>query len=108
MPHLSNFLFFAISLLYYYINLNSSITGCLFSGDIDLFFGISLLSSFDGNSFECNSFACSSIEDFFYVILSEMLLPIKSSVASAVFSIALFESGFSASIAEFLALPRYF
>ena len=58
----------------YYINLNSSIVCCLSSGDIYLSFGISLLVSS-----ECNSF------EYFSVILSEILLPIKSPAASAVF-----------------------
>ena len=40
---LTNLLFFDIPLLYYYINLRSSILGCLFSGDI-FFLGISLSS----------------------------------------------------------------
>ena len=76
MHHLSNLLFFGIPLLYYYINLNSSII-CSFScGDIYLSLGISILASF-----ECKSL------DFFdvLVILSAILLPIKSPVASAVF-----------------------
>ena len=86
MHHLSNLLFFGIPLLCYYINLNSSII-CLSCGDIYLSFGISLLASFDGNSFGCNSVECNSLGDFFdvLVILSAILLPIKSSVASAVF-----------------------
>ena len=82
MHHLSNLLYFGIPLLYYYINLNSSIICCLSCGDIYLSFGISLLASFDDNSFECNSFG-----DFFetLVILSAILLPLKSPVASAAF-----------------------
>ena len=46
-------LFFGISLLYYYTNLNSSIVCCLFSGDIYLSFGvsISLSTAFCGNIF---------------------------------------------------------
>ena len=79
---LSNFLLFDIPLLYHDINLISSITCCLSCGDIYIFFGISLLASFDDNSFECNS-----LGDFIetLVILSAILLPIKSPVASAVF-----------------------
>ena len=82
MHHLLNLLFFSISLLYYFIDLNSSIICSLSCGDICLSFGISLLALFDNNSFECNSFGC-----FFQtlVILSAILLPIKSPVASAVF-----------------------
>ena len=82
MHHPSNLLFFGILLLYYYINLNSSIICCLSCRDIYLSFGISLIASFDDNSFECNSRG-----DFFetLLILSTILLPIKSPVASAVF-----------------------
>ena len=82
MHYLSNLLFFGIPLLYYYINLNSSIICCLSCGDIYFFFGISLLASLKGDSFECNS-----IEGFFevLVILSAILLLIKSPAASAVF-----------------------
>ena len=71
MHHLSNLLFFGIPLLYYYINLNSSIICCLSCGDIYLSFGISLLASFDDNSFEWNSFG-----DFFeeLVILSAIFI----------------------------------
>ena len=76
--HLSNVLFFGIPLLYYYINLNSSIIFCFSFGEIYLSFGISLLTSFD---------CISSLRDFFdaLVILSAILLPTKSPVASAVF-----------------------
>ena len=58
-----------------------------FCGDIYLSFGISLLASFDDNSLECSSFEWNSFRDFFdvLVILSEILLPIKSPVPSAVF-----------------------
>ena len=82
MHHLSNLLIFGIPLLYYYINLNSSIICCLSFGDIYLSFGISLLTSFDDNSSSRGFF-----RDFFYtlVILSEILLPTRYPVASAVF-----------------------
>ena len=79
MHHLSTFLFFGIPLLYYYINLNSSIYCCLSFGDIYLSFGISLLVSFECNSVDDNPFGCNSL-DFFdtLVILSAIVLPIKS------------------------------
>ena len=87
MYHLSKFIFFGIPLLYYYINLNSSIICCLSCGDIYLSFGISLLASFECNSVEGNSFGdffeCSCVETL--LILSAILLPIKYPVASAVF-----------------------
>ena len=74
---LANLLIFDIPLLYY-VNLNSLIICHLFSGDIYLSFGISV-------SFKlfCE---CNFLEDFqALVILSAILLPIKSPVASAVF-----------------------
>ena len=83
---LSNLLFFGIPLLYY-ISLNSIIF-CLSFGEIYLSLGISLLTSF------CNFFDA-------LVILSAILLPIKSPVASAVFWIAFFEAVFIASVADF-------
>ena len=64
MHYLSNLLFFDIPLLYYDINLNSSMICCLFCGDIYLSFGISLLALFGCNSVECNSFG-----DFFDVLV---------------------------------------
>ena len=76
MCRLLNLLFFGIPLLYY-VSFNSSIIFCLSLGEIYLSFGISLLTSFD---------CISSFYDFFEgfaVILSAILLPIKSPVASA-------------------------
>ena len=52
MYHLTNLLFFAIPLLYSYINLNSSIIFYLSCGYIYLSFGTSLLAAF-----ECGSLA---------------------------------------------------
>ena len=51
------------------------------------------------------------LADFFFetlAILSVILLPIKSPVASAVFWIALFDAVFIASVVDFLALSRSF
>ena len=76
MCRLSDLLFFGILLLYY-ISLNSSIIFRLFFGGIYLSSGISLLTSFD-----CISSFCDFFEGF-VVILSAILLPIKSPVASA-------------------------
>ena len=42
--YITNLLFFSIPLLYYYINFRSTITYCLFPGDIYLLFSISLSS----------------------------------------------------------------
>ena len=78
---LANLLFFDIPLLYYNTDLNSSIVCCRFSDDIYLSFGISI-SSLSLSFCECNS-----LEGFLeiFVILSAILLPIKSSVASTAF-----------------------
>ena len=56
------------------------------------------------------SLFCNSLADFFetLVILSAILLPIKSPVAFAVFWIALFDAVFIASVVGFLALSRSF
>ena len=79
---LTNLLFFDIPLLYTTRNL--SIICCLFSGDMYLSFGtsISLLASLLCECFE-DFFGCNFVETL--VILSAILLPIKSPVASAVF-----------------------
>ena len=81
---LTNLLFFNIPLLCCYTNLNSSVMCCRFSGDTYLSFGISISL--------LALLLCSSIENFFeiFVILSAILVPIKSPVASAVFWIFLF------------------
>ena len=73
--------------MYYYTSLNSSIICRLFSGDIYLSFGISI-SLLTSSKLFC--------EVFFetLVILSAILLPIKSPAASATSGIALFEAVF--------------
>ena len=98
-------LFFDIELLYCYTNLNSSIICCLSFGDMYLFLGVALSTSTSVSSFG------NSLVDFLFetlVILSAILLPIKSQVASAFFWIALFDAVFVASVVEFLALSRSF
>ena len=75
-----------------------------FWGNVSFFFGSSI-SSF------CNSLECNSVGDLFerLVILSAILLPIESPVASAVFLIALFEAVCSSTSVVFcLALSRSF
>ena len=64
----SKFIIFNIPVLYYHTNLNSSIICCLYSGDIYLSFGISVL-----------LLASSSREDFFerFIFLSAILFPIS-------------------------------
>ena len=85
---LTNVLFFDIPLLCCYSILNSSIICCLLSGDMYLSVGTSNLSSLC----ERNSSKLNFLEDFFehhsvekLVILSSVLLPIKSPVASTLF-----------------------
>ena len=73
-------------------HLNSLIICCLSSDDIYIFVIIIIIRFF----FET------------LVILSAILLPIKSPVASAVLSIALFGAPFIASAVDFLALSRSF
>ena len=77
---LINLLFFDILLLYCYINLRSSIIFCLSSGDIYLSLGISLAYSL----LNISKLFCGEVFQTF-TILSPILLPIKSPVASAVF-----------------------
>ena len=100
---LTNLLFLDISSLYCYTNLNSSIICCLSPGDMCNFFSASI-SSF------CYSLECNSVGDFLegVVILSAILLPIKSPVASAVFWIALFKAVFIASVVDFLTFLTVF
>ena len=85
--------------MYHDTNLSSSIICSIFSGDIYLSFGISLLTS---------SFSeCNSLEDFFFdefVTISIILLPSKSAVVSTVFRIALFEAVFVVSVVDIFAL----
>ena len=68
---------------------------CLFSGDIYLSLGISLSFSFVTVS---KLFCCKFFETF--VILSVILLPIKSPVASSVFLMTIFKEVLSASVAD--------
>ena len=87
-------------------NFNSSIICCLSSGDIYLFLWVVLLTSSSVWLLLCNSFA-----NFFFealVILSTILLPIKSTVASAVFWIGLFDAVFITSVVDFLVPSRNF
>ena len=81
MHSVTNSLFFDIPLLYYYASLDSSIICSLFSGDMYLSYGVSDSS--------LASLVCERVKDFFetLVILSAILLPIKSPVASAVFGL---------------------
>ena len=98
MHHLSNLLFFGIPLLYYYINLNSSIIFCLSYGDIYLSFDISLFVYLIATDHLVAFYL------FFFlilVILSAILSPIRSSVAMAVFAIAFLLAIFNASVAAF-------
>ena len=90
------------------------------SGDIYLSFGIFISFSFvfecnflkynsfetfcEWNTFEWNSFGDLDIRG----ILSAILLPIKSPIASVVFWTALFETVFIASVVDFLVYQEVF
>ena len=65
---LTSLVFFDVPLLFYYINVNSSIVCPLSFGDIYLFFGI-----------------LKYFVVIFFVILLAILLPFKSTVTSVVF-----------------------
>ena len=82
-------------------NFNSLIICCLSSEDMYLFLWAVISTS---------SLLLFLLLDFFetLVILSAILLPIKSPVASAVFWIALFEAVFIVFVVDFLALSRPF
>ena len=90
----TNLLFSDIALLYYYINLRSSIIFCFSSGNIYL--SLSCLFVIVSELF------CGNLLETFVILLA-ILLPIKSPVASAVSGIIVFEVIFSASIADCLA-----
>ena len=82
---LTSSLFFDTQLIYYYINLRSSIIFCLFPGDIYLYFGIFLSNTIFSASLSTGfQLPCGAVFDTF-VILSAVLLSIKSPVVSAFF-----------------------
>ena len=90
-----------LPLLYYYINLRSSIF-CLFSGDKYLSFDVSLSNLIFYVSFSTVSEVfCGEVFKTF-VILSAISLSIKSSVTLAGFWIALVEPVLSSSVADCL------
>ena len=80
---LTNLLFFDILLLHYYTNLRWWLVICLSLGDINLYLSISLSCSSVAVS---KLFCCEVFETF--VILSAILLPIKSPAVYATFWIA--------------------
>ena len=81
------YLFFDIPVFYYYINLRSSITICIYFGDTYISSGISV---------RC-----------LFLLLSTILLPIKHPVTDAAFSFALCET-LSASIPDYLTWWKRF
>ena len=92
--YLTSLLIFDIALLNYYIYLRPLIICCLFSGDVYISLGSSFVT--------VSELFCGEVFATF-VILSAIFLPIKSPVASAVFSITLFEADLIASLADCLA-----
>ena len=100
--YLSNLLFFDIWLLYYYINLKSSIIFCLSSEDKYL-----SLDNYLSHSFVIVSeLFCCDVFDIFVILLAILLL-IKSPVATAIFSVAILEAVLNAFAADCLALEFY-
>ena len=93
--YLITLLFFNIPLLYYYINLRSSIICYLSSEDICHSLGIYLSCLF----VIIPELFCRKVFDIF-LILSAILLPIKSPVASVVLRITFFEVVLSVSVAN--------
>ena len=86
------------TLSYYCIYLSSSLICVLFSGNLYLSFGISI----DFLSF------CETVTGEYFVSLLEILLPVKSSVTSAVFWVTLLKVVLTASVASFSAWSRSF
>ena len=84
-------------LIIYYIKLSSSIVFCLLSGDTNLSFGAYI--DISAVSEAVSTALCGEVP----VILSAILLLIKSLVASAVFLIDFSEAVLSASVAGYLA-----
>ena len=83
--YLTDLLFFYIPLLYYHINLKPSIVFSRFSGDVCLSLGISLSSPIFFSSFVTVSELFFGVVIETFVILSIVLVQIKSPVASTVF-----------------------
>ena len=100
---LTNSSFFNIWFLYYYVNLRS-----LISEDIYLSSGIFLsILVFSVSLSTAPELFCDKVFDTYW-ILSTILLPIKSPLASAAFWIALFNTVLSASVADlFSTINKY-
>ena len=101
--YLTNLLFFCILLLYYYINLRSSIIFYIFYGYIYLSLGIlyQILCFLFYFQLSSNYPALNFLRPL--IFYQRLLLSIKSLVASVVFWIALFEAVLSISVADCLA-----
>ena len=87
---LTNLLFFDIALLYYYINLSSSIIHCLSLGYIYIYIYTFYLVFLFHFYFLLNYFVNAIPLMIFFVILSAILLPIKSPVGSGIFELLFF------------------
>ena len=94
------------TIYYISINLSASINCCFFPGIMHLSFGISIDFSSSSISFGISTSDFGLFEelcDAAPVISSSNLFPIKSSMVSAVFRIAFFETVLRASVVDFLA-----
>ena len=103
---LTSLLFFDIPLLHYCISFRSSIIFYLFSRDIYFSLGISLSSSMFSLSLSTTSDILGWSIFKTFLILSAIVLSIKSPIASVYFCIALFEAVISASVTDCLAWSR--
>ena len=86
-----------IILLYYIIDPRSLVIYCLFSGDI----------YFSSSFVPVSELFCGEVFETF-VILSAILLPIKPTVAPAIFCIALFEAIFKCICSKFFSMIKKF
>ena len=102
---LASLLFSDIPLSYYYINLKSSTVFCLISRERYLSLGI--FSTFSVSFVTVSELFCGKAFENF-VILSAVLLLVKSPVTSALFKIALFKAVLSASVADFFVHQEVF
>ena len=105
----NRFIIFWYSILFiFYINLNSSIICCLFSGNLYFCFDYSLSNfMFPASLLAVFELLCGEVFEAF-VIPSAILSPIKSPFVSVVFWISLFQVVLSASVVDFLALSKSF
>ena len=107
MYYLTNLSFFDIPLLCYYINLEWWIICCLFGRYASFVWHFSIKSYIFCFTFKC-FWTILWWTSWYFVVTSAILLPAKSTVASAFFWIALFEAVLSASVTDCSTCSRSF